>query len=191
MVLSYKYDFELSSKRVLFLWLYQVIPNIDLIKYIYNIKEELELTDTHIYHGLCPKHITTCGKWIPINPQCYTITTIGYMMNVNAILIKIILKPGFICSFNLLKEEYNDIELNEIYYGNWVSVVPNINFKPSLKDKINCIETILESEMDISDNIYIRLNRLCDLYSNNDIIRIGFDQKGDYYTPPYGSVNVV
>ena len=33
--MSYKYDFELSSKRKTLLWLYQVLPNIDIIKYIY------------------------------------------------------------------------------------------------------------------------------------------------------------
>ena len=36
--MSYKYDFELSSKRQTFLWLYQVLPNIDIIKYIYLLK---------------------------------------------------------------------------------------------------------------------------------------------------------
>ena len=41
--MEYKYDFELSSKRRTCLWLYQILPNIDIIKEIYRLKEQLEL----------------------------------------------------------------------------------------------------------------------------------------------------
>ena len=185
MVLSYKYDFELSSKGQIFLWLFQVLSNIYILKYIYNIKEELELKENQIYYGLCPKHVTTCGKWIPINTNSYKISTIGDIMNLNAILIKIIMKPGFICSFNFIEESYDIIELNDIYFGNWVSVISNINYKPSIKEKINCIEIILHSELDILDNICIKLNNMCSLYDNNNIIRIGIDQCDRYYLPNF------
>mgnify|MGYP000011617854 FL=1 len=184
MVLPYKYDFELSSKRKIFLWLYQVLPNIDIIKYIYQLKEVSELDYNQIYHGLCPKHVTTCGKWIPVNiNNNYKIMTIENKMKINAILMKIIMKPGFIGSFTYKEEDYCNIELNEIDFGNWFSVVPNINFKPLLKDKINCIETILKEEPYVSEDICIKLNHLCDLFSNNEIMRIGFDQYGNYYLP--------
>ena len=97
--------------------------------------------------------------------------------------MKLIMKPGFICSFTYKEEDYDNIELNEIDFGNWVSVVPNINFEPLLKDKLNCIETILKEEPYASEDICIKLNHLCDIYSNNEIMRIGVDQYVNYYLP--------
>jgi len=184
MVIPYKYDFELSSKRKFFLWLYQILPNIDIIKDIYQLKEESELEDNQIYHGLCPKHVTTCGKWIPVNINPgYKIMTIEHKMKLNAILMKVIMAPGFICCFNYLKEEYDEVELNEIDFGNWVSVVPNINVKPLLKDKLKCIETIFKEEPCTIEDICNKLHHLCISYTNNEIVRIGFDQYGNYYLP--------
>ena len=40
--MEYKYDFELSSKGKIFLYLYQIIPNLDIIKYIYEMKDKIE-----------------------------------------------------------------------------------------------------------------------------------------------------
>ena len=49
--LSYKYDFDLSSKRKIFLWLYQVIPNIDIIKDIYEFPGNVkQLVKEHEYY---------------------------------------------------------------------------------------------------------------------------------------------
>ena len=63
--MEYKYDFELSSKRRTCLWLYQILPNIDIIKEIYRLKEQVELEENQIYHGLCPRNVVTTGTWIP------------------------------------------------------------------------------------------------------------------------------
>ena len=62
---EYKYDYELSSKRKTFLWLYQVLPSIDIIKYIYEIKENLEREDNMAYHGFCPRNVKIMGVWPP------------------------------------------------------------------------------------------------------------------------------
>ena len=32
------YEYSLTSKQQLFLWLYQLLPNLDIIKYIYEMK---------------------------------------------------------------------------------------------------------------------------------------------------------
>ena len=45
--------------------MYQVLPNIDVIKHIYQFKEDLELDEIQMYHGLCPKTVKTTGIWIP------------------------------------------------------------------------------------------------------------------------------
>ena len=179
--LIYKYDFELSSKRKIFLWLYQIIPNIDIIKYIYQLKEELDLYENQLYHGLCPKNIMTTGKWIPIG--CNQSLTIPNKMKNNVMLMKFIMKSGFICSFIFNANKYSNLDIEEICYGNWFSVIPNINLNPSIKGKIKCINKIFEMEPYLQEDILIRLNKVYQYYPNNTICRIGFDQNYNYYIP--------
>ena len=51
------YELALTSKQQLFLWLYQLIPNLDIIKYIYEMMCSLEKDETLYYYGVMP-HIT-------------------------------------------------------------------------------------------------------------------------------------
>ena len=131
MVFEYKYDFELSTKRQIFLSLYQFLPNIDIIKHIYQFKEELELDEIRIYHGLCPKGVQTTRTWNRINKN-----VLYEKIKLSTQLIKYIVEPGFMCEYNFDEKDYNEVELNEIRYGNWISVISNINFNPSLCTKI-------------------------------------------------------
>ena len=45
---EYNYDFELSSKRKIFLWLHQVLPNIDVINLIYQMKDDHYLSTYYL-----------------------------------------------------------------------------------------------------------------------------------------------
>lgn len=186
-VLDYKYDFELSSKRKIFLWLYQVIPNIDMIKYIYKLKENSERYDHLIYHGLCPKNILTTGKWIPINVNFPSMCTIQNRLNSCVRLMKFIMEPGFICTFTINYSDYVNIELQTHlqYYTYWSYIVSesNINMKSPLKDKIRCINKIFANEPFLEEDIFDRLNQLYIYYQNNDVCRIGLDQHNKYYIP--------
>ena len=187
-VLPYKYDYDLSSKQKICLWMYQLIPNIDIIKYIYQLKEDIELYETKLYHGLSPKYITiTGGSWKPINiNDTWSTMTKQIRMKFNVMCIKFIMEPGFICTFTFHKEDYTMRELEEMeHWNNWVYIVPNINFHPPLKDKIKCIDWIFEIEPYLEDDIYIRLDRVYQYYQNNELCRIGIDQTGKYYIPTF------
>ena len=186
-VLSYKYDFELSSKKKIFLWLYQVLPNIDVIKDIYELKEDLELEDVKAYHGLCPRNVKTIGSWIPtkINDN-YKIMKLGEDMLLNALLMKLIMDKGFICSFNYYNDDYQQIELDEIENGNWFSVVPNINENPPLHRKIKLLNIMYDSVPVVIDELYKRIHKIYLDYKNNEyngILRIAIDQNDVLYFP--------
>ena len=143
MIPSYKYDYDLSSKQKIFLYLYQVLPNIDVLKYVYNYKDESELEDTQLYHGMCPRNIQTVGSWIPkeINDG-WKISNAKFKLKTSVRLMKYILEPGFICELIINRGEYTTHELDEIDHGNWISVVPNINMVPSLQSRIRVMNKI-------------------------------------------------
>jgi len=157
-----------------------VLPNIDLIKEIYTLKEELELDDTKIYYGLCP---------IYVHPVPWTVEHADHhhkLILMNAIVIKLIQEDGFICTFTIDVNDYTNEELNEINLGNWISVIPNINYNPSLKTKIRIMNLIYYSILCFVEDLYIRLNNLHTIYINNEdvnIFRIGYDQNGALYIP--------
>jgi len=184
---SYKYDFELSSKRRNFLWLYHVIPNIDLIKEIYKLKEDSELEDTLAYHGLCPMNITSTSSWVPVSirdtPKAYYHNR---LMSLNVLTIKLIKEAGFICTFVMEENDYCDSEIEEIHHGNWISVVPNINTNPSLRVKIKIMNLVYSSLLCFMEDLHDRLRGLHQLYIHNryvNIYRIGYDQRGTLYIP--------
>jgi hypothetical protein len=133
MVFEYKYDYELSTKRQIFLWLYQVLPNIDIIKHIYQLKEDFELEEIKSYYGVCPHNIITNSTWSKDN-----INMCG-SMKLSTTLMKYIVEPGFICKCSFNSDDYDPIELEEINNGNWISVIPNIDFNPRLITKIKVI----------------------------------------------------
>ena len=186
-MMSYKYDFELPSKRRTFLWLYQVLPNIDLIKEIYKLKEDSELEEIQSYHGLCPRHIKTEGTWIPpkINNN-FKITSIRDVMKLNVLSMKLIQEEGLISIFVMDIEDYTEEELEEINYGNWISVVPNVNLCPTLQTRINVINLIYSSILCLVEDLFINLTRLYHLYKNAhgiNVYGIGCDQNNNLYMP--------
>lgn len=167
------FEYELTTKQSIFLWLYQVLPNIDIIHHIYNYKESLEYKDTLIYYGFLSNNIIVSGTPLYMN----------HPIKINALLIKLIMKPGFICTFIFNEEDYESIELTEINNGNWISVIPYINESPSLKDKLTCIHSILENEPYFIETIGQRLDKYVKLYETNSIVRLGIDQNNNYYLP--------
>jgi len=178
---SYKYDFDLSSKRKTFLWLYQVLPNIDLIKDIYKLKVEAELDQMRLERSQLPMNIIALGSW-----NAEYIDHRHKLMLLNASHIKLIQEDGFICTFFMEEDHYIDYELEEIHSGNWISVVPNINRKPTIKTKIKIMNLIFESILCLVEDLYIRLNNLHNIYMNtygNNIFRVGYDQRGALYIP--------
>ena len=178
---SYKYDFDLSSKRKTFLWLYQVLPNVDVINEIYKLKVESELDQARVDRGLLPAEIMVNGSLL-----ASTIDHQHKVMLLNALHIKLIQEDGFICTFFMEEDHYTDYELEEINNGNWISVVPNINKKPTIKTKIKIMNLIYESILCLVEDLYIRLNNLHNGYMNtygHNIFRIGYDQRGVLYIP--------
>ena len=186
--MEYKYDFELSLKRKTLLWLYQILPNIELLQYIYQLKEESEINDARIYHGMCPEYIT-----ISHSKYIWKQVVQKDMMKLNTLFIKLIIDHGFICTFKFNETDYDPIELQEIYNSNWVSVVPNINYNPSLKEKIKIMNIIYMSSFMISTELYNRLEGLFYWYMHTygtNIYRIGYDNLGTLYIPNIHVLNI-
>jgi len=175
---SYKYDFELSSKQKTFLWLYQVLPNVDVINEIYKLKDELEDEDVRIQHGLLSPTV------IIINDN--NIQDIFNPQKLNTMLIKLIVDEGFMCSFFYNEFNYTTIELEEINVGNWFSVVRNINLHPPLKDKLKIVNILYNSIPLLITDVYDKLYKIYLYYLNNDnngYFRLGIDQNDKIYFP--------
>jgi len=184
---SYKYDFVLSSKGQTFLWLHQVIPNIDVIKLIYQMKDDLEDEDNRSYHGLCPRNVKTVGIWIPshINDN-YMISTLNERMLLNVLVMKFIMDKGFICSFHYNASDCTWQCGREIEYGNWYAVVPNINKNPPLHRKIKLMNILYDSVPLLTIDVYKRLEKIYEDYMNNEyngVLRIAIDQNDMIYVP--------
>jgi hypothetical protein len=203
---EYKYDYELSSKRKTFLWLYQVLPSIDIIKYIYEIKENLEREDNMAYHGLCPRNVKIMGAWIPkeINGS-WKIMNLKDIMSVNSMLMKLIVSDGLICVFDLPKP-MTQLDRELIVNGFWEYCAMAVDYEPSLKDKILCINKILSEAMYFLPDICEKLNNIGKLYDEKtkvlhdgtitegsiteeqieeqpDFIRIGLDNNKNWHIP--------
>jgi len=186
-MMSYKYDFELSSKRRTFLWLYQVLPSIDLIRIIYKLKEECELEDVRGYHGLCPSYIRIDGSWIPkqINARLGIFNLRG-QMNLNTLFMKLIMNNGFICEFKMIDSDYDINQLSMIQNGEWYILVSSINEQPSLRRRIQCINLLADRTPLLSFTEYASIKRVFELYINNDGVyrkRLGIDQLDRIYIP--------
>lgn len=179
--MDYKYDFDLSTKQKTLLWLYQVIPNIELIQYIYQLKEEDELEDTRIYHGMCPRTIKISQSKFIWKQHIQR-----DLVRLNVLFIKLITDYGFICTFKFNKSDYEPEEIEEIDNCNWVSVVPNINYNPCLKEKIKIMNLVYNSAFMLSSELYNRLEGLFYWYIHTygtNIFRIGYDNLGTLYIP--------
>ena len=184
---EYKYDFELSSKRKIFLLLHQVLPNIDVINLIYQMKDDSEDEEVRLYHGLCPRNVKTIGTWIPkdINGN-FKILKLNETMLLNASILTLIMDKGFICSFHYNASDYHQIEINEMDNGNWFAVAPNINENPPLHRKIKVMNILYDSIPLLVDELYKRIHTTYLDYLNNDyngFLRIAIDQNDVIYYP--------
>jgi len=187
--MEYKYDFELSSKRRTCLWLYQILPNIDIIKEIYRLKEQLELEENQIYHGLCPRNVITMGAWIP--PHISDSRNIQYLqhrLSKSAELMKYIVEDGFICEFIMNKEDYTVGQIEQIEIGNWITIIPDlfINEKPSYRQRIKVMNYIHEETPPSLFYFFKKIDRIFKLFKHTygiNIYRIGIDQNKEIYIP--------
>ena len=188
------FEYELTSKRLFFLWLYQVVPNIDIIKYIYDIKCNLEEEDTLFYYGIMPR-IT----FIHDSNYSYTMNFAlennrsKKILNSLALYIKMVTTQGLICKFTqpLILTK---LEEELMHNGFWEFYAIEVNDDPKLKEKINCINKILEEGSYLLDDIYEKLHNLSVMYDSNmygyvhhdheiDFIRIGIDEEGGWHIP--------
>lgn len=199
--MSYKYDFELSSKQKIFLWLYQILPNLDMIKKIYDMKLEMEHEEVLSYYGLCPRNIKISGVWPPedINDS-WKIMTLKDIMKVNALFMKLIVSDGLICGFDLPKPmTEQDREL--IVHGFWEFCATAVDYEPCLKDKVLCINKVINEAMYFLPDICKKLETISELYDERtkvlddgvltenqmeiqpDFIRIGIDNNKNWHIP--------
>ena len=200
-VLEYKYDYELSSKRKTCLWLYQVLPNIDLVKTIYQLKEDMEHEEVLMYHGLCPNNIKIMGMWPPqeINDS-WKIMNLRDIMKMNSLFMKLIVSDGLICGFDLPKP-MTDQDRLLIVNGFWEFCATTIDYEPCLKDKVLCINKIVDEATYFLPDICKKLETIGNLYDERtlvlddgllteeqteiqpDFIRIGIDNNKNWHIP--------
>lgn len=179
--MNYKYNFELSSKRKIFLWLYQVLPVIDIIKYIYQLKEDLELEDILSYYGVLPNNIIIVGRTPSHIDDYYRIQTLKDIMKMNRLFMNIIGSNGLICSFTMTTPvSYKDKQL--LMHGFWEYCATFTSYKPSLQQKIMCINKIIEDSPYLLEDICYKLSKILILYKKKNNIRIGFDSE-HWYIP--------
>ena len=168
--MNYKYDFELSSKRKIFLWLYQLLPDIDLIRYIYSIKEKSEYDEILNYYTLCPKNIKIAGVWIPENiNDSWKIMNLKEIMKLNMIQIKLIVSEGLICSFKLPDDLTNE-ELELLNNGFWEFCATAVDYNTTLSDKIDCVNDITCRSLYPLPDIYRKFKRIGDMYDTKQIL---------------------
>lgn len=199
--MDYQYDFELSSKQKIFLWLYQILPNIDMVKKIYDMKLEMEHEEVLSYYGLCPRNIKISGVWPPedINDS-WKIMTLKDIMKVNALFMKLIVSDGLICGFDLPKP-MTDQDRELIVHGFWEFCATAVDYEPSLKDKVLCINKVINEAMYFLPDICKKLETISNLYDERtkvlddglltenqmevqpDFIRIGIDNNKNWHIP--------
>ena len=199
--MDYHYDFDLSTKRQTFLWLYQVLPNLDMIKKIYKLKEDMEHEDTLCYYGLCPRNVKIMGIWPPqdINDS-WKIMNLKDIMKVNSLCMKLIVSDGLICGFDLPKPMTEQDRLL-IVNGFWEFCATAVDYEPSLKDKILCINKIINEAMYFLPDICNKLETIGKIYDERtkvldegsiteeqmeiqpDFIRIGIDNNKNWHIP--------
>ena len=188
------YEYALTSKQQLFLWLYQLIPNLDIIKYIYEMKCSIENNETLYYYGLIP-NIT----FLQENNFSYIMTIpldnswSKKVLNNSSLYMKLVTTPGLICKFTtpkVLSKSEEELMNN----GFWEFYALEIDEEPTMKEKIDCINKILEEGPYFLDDIYGKLKHLVTVYESNmykllnedqelDFIRIGIDEKGGWHIP--------
>ena len=188
------YEYALTSKQQLFLWLYQLLPNLDIIKYIYDMKCSLENDETLYYYGLIP-NVTFLQEsnfsyimTIPLDNSWSK-----KVLNNSSLYMKLVTTPGLICKFTaptVLTRSEEELMNN----GFWEFYALEIDEEPTMKEKIDCINKILEEAPYFLDDVYGKLKHLVTVYESNmykllnedqelDFIRIGIDEKGCWHIP--------
>ena len=188
------YEYALTSKQQIFLWLYQVLPNLDIIKYIYDMKCSLEYDETLYYYGLIP-NITFLQEsnfsyimTIPLDNSWSK-----KVLNNSSLYMKLVTTPGLICKFtapNVLTKSEEELMNN----GFWEFYALEIDEEPTMKEKIDCINKILAQAPYFLDDIYDKLKHLVTVYESNmykllnedqelEFIRIGIDEIGGWHIP--------
>lgn len=189
-----EYEYALTSKQQIFLWLYQMIPNLDIIKYIYEMKCSLENEETMYYYGVMP-HIT----FLQEDNYSYIMTVpldnswSKKVLNNASLYMKLVTTPGLICNFTA-PEFLSGLEEELMNNGFWEFYALEIDEEPTMKEKIDCINKILDEAPYFLDDIYGKLKHLVTVYESNmykllnhgeelDFIRIGIDEKGGWHIP--------
>jgi hypothetical protein len=191
--MSSDYEYALTSKQELFLWLYQLIPNLDIIKYIYEKKCSLENEETLFYYGFMPQ-IT----FLPTSNYSYTMNVTQdnwskKVLNATPLYMKLVTTPGLICKF-ISPNTLTDVEEELMNNGFWEFYAIAIDEEPSMKEKITCINKIIEEGPYFSDDVCEKLKHLVRVYESTvysyvhrdheiDFARIGIDEKGDWHIP--------
>lgn len=188
------YEYALTNKQQIFLWLHQLIPNLDIIKYIYEIKCSLENSETLYYYDIIP-HITFLQEsnfsyimTIPVNDSWSR-----KVLNNASLYMKLVTTPGLICKF-ITPKVLSGLEEELMNNGFWEFYALEIDEEPTMKEKIDCINKILEEGQYFLDDIYGKLKHLVTVYESKmyklvnkdqelDFIRIGIDEKGGWHIP--------
>ena len=99
------YECELSSKSKIYLYLFQLCPNIDLIKLIYKLKVNYEYDDTLSWY----LKISPLGNKYFNNHIIDSRKNMVWYMNKSLIIdnIHMVSHPYFLCKFNRSKKQIN------------------------------------------------------------------------------------
>ena len=188
------YEYALTNKQQIFLWLHKLIPNLDIIKYIYEIKCSLENSETLYYYDIIP-HITFLQEsnfsyimTIPVNDSWSR-----KVLNNASLYMKLVTTPGLICKF-ITPKVLSGLEEELMNNGFWEFYALEIDEEPTMKEKIDCINKILDESLYFLDDIYGKLKHLVTVYESKmyklvnkdqelDFIRIGIDEKGGWHIP--------
>jgi hypothetical protein len=156
-----------------------VLPNLDILTYIYQLKEDMEYRDVLDYYGVLPYD----------NLQVMKTHYVTYNhMRLTHICMKLVAEPGLLCTFVFNEKDYTSVELEEIDNHNWLSVIPNINFNPPLQDKLAILNSIYGNVYMVSDSLADTLERLHYWFTHTygagtNIFRIALDQTHKIYIP--------
>jgi hypothetical protein len=120
------------------------------------------------------------------------------IMKVNSLCMKLIVSDGLICGFDLPKPMTEQDRLL-IVNGFWEFCATAVDYEPSLKDKILCINKIVDEAMYFLPDICEKLNNIGKLYDEQilddgfitenqmevqpDFIRIGIDNNKNWHIP--------
>ena len=142
------FEYDLTNRSKIFLLLYFVMKDFDMIDYVYKLKLKREHEDNVYWHYLCPKNVPGKINWLPlkINGQ-HKIYIIEKAQKYNFLFIEMIVNGTFM---------YNKTS------------------RVTLKDKIKAMNRILKSCPKISEYVSFNVSQLIKLY--NKFLLTSLDQ---------------